>query len=85
MCWAVRVVAGDGVGGLQIVKSKSFTGKWEALEGFKARECRGQSHTLEVHSGGRVVNGLEGQTPLGSFRGKNLSKKLQEPGSRQEW
>ena len=66
-------------------RARALPGKWEALEGFKARECCGQSPTLEVHFGGRVVNGLEGQTALGNFRGKNLSKKSQEPESRQEW
>lgn len=55
----------------QIVKSNK---RWEALEVFKAGECHGLSPTLEAYSDGRVVNGLEGRTPSGSFRDKNLSK-----------
>lgn len=78
-------MVGDEVGGLQVAQNKSFTGMWEALEGFQARECCGHSQALEAHSGGRVVSGLGGRTLLGNFRGKNLSNKSQEPESRQEW
>lgn len=65
--------------GSRLHRARAFLGRREALEGFQARECRGRSQALEAHSGGRVVSGLEGRTPLGSFRGKNLSNKSQEP------